>query len=160
MTNFNKDKLHTTFMPSTTECTPVKHRKYTLTHSDTTGQLFLSIGNQYNLPAINFKTRDEVLAEWIQHKEELHLWGKVYVSRGEFDVQTSKKRFLIFQRELTLALTAIFYGDRKLFNCYPRLLDSPIYIQFDSIYPKYNQMLYYGTPRPYLDSIFFSDVTK
>ncbi|WHY75283.1 staygreen family protein [Neobacillus sp. WH10] len=158
MSKFNASKLSTKFLPSTTECVPVKGRKYTLTHSDATGELFLSIGHQYNLTAINFKIRDEVLAEWIQKNGQFNFWGKVHVSGGEFDEHSSKKRFLIFEREAKLALTAIFYGDRKFFSCFPQLLDSSIFIQFESIYPQYNQLLYYGTPRQYLDSIFFPDV--
>ncbi|WP_066371996.1 staygreen family protein [Neobacillus fumarioli] len=160
MTKFNASKLCTQFLPSTTECMPVKGRKYTLTHSDATGELFLSIGTQYNLSAINFKIRDEVLAEWIEHNGQLIFKGKVYVSGGEFDEHSSKQRFMIFQREMKLALTAIFYGDRKFFSCFPQLLNSSIFIQFESIYPQYNQVLYFGSPRQYLDSIFSLDLNK
>lgn len=159
MSTFNTSKLSTTFLPSTTDCLPVDGRKYTLTHSDATGKLFLSIGNHYNLPAINAKIRDEVLAEWISQYAQFICKGKVYVSGGEFDEHSSKQRFIIFQREIKLALTAIFYGDRRLFSYYPQLLDSAILIHFESIFPQYNQVLYYGTPRQYLNAIFFPDVT-
>ncbi len=99
-----KDGCCTNFLPPTTECMPVKGRKYTMTHSDATRELFLSIGNQYNFnAAINFKIRDEVLAEWIQQNEQFNFWGKVHVNRGEFDENSSKKRFLIFEREAKLA---------------------------------------------------------
>jgi hypothetical protein len=142
-------------LPFTTECWPVNGRKYTLTHSDATGELFLSIGNHFNLSAINLKIRDEVLAEWTSVNGQFIFKGKVYVSGGEFDEHSSKKRSMIFKREAKLALTAIFYGDRKFFSNYPRLLDSSILIHFESIFPQYNQVLYYGVPRQYLDSIFF-----
>ncbi|MGE8081491.1 staygreen family protein [Peribacillus loiseleuriae] len=61
---FNAAKLSTKYLPFVTEGLPVDGRKYTLTHSDVTGELFLSIGNHYDLPAINLKIRDEVLAKW------------------------------------------------------------------------------------------------
>jgi len=157
---FNAAKLSTKYLPFTTEYLPVDGRKYTLTHSDVTGELFLSIGNHYDLPAINLKIRDEVLAKWASQNRQFIFQGKVYVSGGEFDERSSMQRFMIFQREMKLALTAIFYGDRRFFSFYPRLLDSSIFIYFESIFPQYNQVLYYGTPRQYLDSIFFPDVTK
>ncbi|MGZ4160331.1 MAG: staygreen family protein [Neobacillus sp.] len=86
--------------------------------------------------------------------------GLFHISGEEFDEHSSKKRFLIFEREAKLALTAIFYGGRKFFGCFPQLLDSSIFIKFESIYLQYNQVLYYGTPCQYLDSIFFPDVTE
>lgn len=141
-------------MPFTTESLPVDGRKYTLTHYDTTGELFLSIGNHYDLPAINLKIRDEVLATWTSQNGQFIFQGKVYVSGGEFDEHSSKQRFMIFQKEMKLALTAIFYGDHRFFSFYPQLLNSSIFIYFESIFPQYNQVLYYGTPRQYLDSIF------
>lgn len=159
ISQFNASKLHTVFLPHANECLPVNGRKYTLTHSDTTGDLFLTIGNHFNHAAINIKMRDEVLAEWIRKNEQFIFIGKVYISGGEFDEHSSKNRFYIFQREAQLALTAIFYGDRAFFNKYPQLLDSSVFIHFESVYPQFNQVQYYGTPRKYLDSIFFPDVT-
>ena len=47
---FDTSKLSVKFLPSATEGGPKlpAPRKYTLTHSDITGQLWLSIGQQYN----------------------------------------------------------------------------------------------------------------
>jgi hypothetical protein len=150
MNIFDPSKLTFNIHAPATAFRPIEGRKYTLTHSDKTGQLFLSIGNEYNLSAINPKVRDEVLAEWLPKMGEYMLWGKVYVSGGEFDEKYSKVRFLIFQKELDLALKAIIYGDRILFTYFPWLLDSPIYIQYESIFPQFNQINYMGTPRQYL----------
>ncbi|KAB2336363.1 hypothetical protein F7731_11675 [Cytobacillus depressus] len=155
MSQFSASKLYTKFLPPTNQWFPVNGRKYTLTHSDTSGDLFLTIGNRFNLAAINLKTRDEVLAEWFRKDKQFIFIGKVYVSGGEFDEPSSRKRFLIFQKEAKLALTAIFYGDRSVFSYYPQLLDSSVFIQFESIYPQFKQVLYYGNPRQYLDSSFF-----
>lgn len=78
------------------------------------------------------------------------LSGRVYISNGEFDHQYSKIRFLIFQKELDLALTAMIYGDRSFYSNYPWLLDSPIFIYFESVYPEFSKLIYYETPRKYL----------
>ena len=45
---FTPDKLEITLIDPVTENGPVEDRKYTLTHSDETGMLFLDIGNVYN----------------------------------------------------------------------------------------------------------------
>lgn len=153
MSSFNPTKLSVTFIPPLTRYKPVERRKYTLTHSDRTGNLFLTIGYCYDVNAINPMLRDEVLAEWVPQMGQYVLRGKVYISGGEYDEQYSNIRFLIFQRELNKALTAIVYGDRELFQSYPWLLDSPIYIQFDSNFQSFNRMLYYGTPRTFLASV-------
>uniref|UniRef100_A0A942T2I7 Staygreen family protein n=2 Tax=Neobacillus citreus TaxID=2833578 RepID=A0A942T2I7_9BACI len=147
--DFNPSKLHVNCLSSSPSM-QVYGRKYTLTHSDTTGDLFLSIGYHYDLKGINVSKRDEVLAEWMTTKKGAPiLSGNVYVSGGEFDEQTAQRRFLIFQRELNLALSAIIYGDQRLFRQYPELLDANIFIHFNSIFPAFNQTMYYRTPRYY-----------
>ncbi|MBM4763457.1 staygreen family protein [Bacillus sp. B15-48] len=150
MNKFNPDKLYVKYSPPMNGFGPIEGRKYTLTHSDETGELYLTIGRKYDYVEFDQKLRDEVLGEWKTRDGEYMLLGKVYISGGEFDEKFAKVRYLIFKKELELALTAIIYGDRNLFLHYPWLLDSSIYIQFESIYPEYDQILYYGTPRQYL----------
>jgi hypothetical protein len=150
MSLFNPSKLKVSYMAPVTELRPLEGRKYTLTHSDVTGELFLTIGCQFDTASINYSMRDEVVAEWIPHLGEFQLWGRVYVSNGEFDEKYAQVRFLIFQRELHLAIKAMAFGDRSIYSCFPWLLDAPIYIQFESSYPQFQQTLYYGTPRQYL----------
>lgn len=43
MSHLNPNKLHVDFMGSVTQEGPVVPRAYTLTHSDSTGDLFLTI---------------------------------------------------------------------------------------------------------------------
>lgn len=150
MSKFNPSNLRVTFLPPVTPFKPVDERKYTMTQSDETGELFLTVGYCFDESCVDPNFRDEVFAEWTPQMGQYVLTGKVYVSGGEFDEQYSKIRFMIFQRELKTALTSIVYGDRAFYQYYPWLLDSPIYIQFESVYPLYHQMLYYGTPRQYL----------
>ncbi|NHM32458.1 staygreen family protein [Neobacillus terrae] len=150
MSLFDPSKLSVKFLAPATPFRPIDGRKYTLTHSDQTGELFLSIGNEYDNPSINKYFRDEVIAEWQPQMGEFTLYGKVYVDSGEFDENYSSIRYMIFKKELHLALSAIIYGDQILFSYFPWLLDAPIYIEFESTYPAYRQLLYYGTPRHYL----------
>lgn len=151
MNMFIPSKLTVNFLAPATQFRPIEGRKYTLTHSDTTGQLFLSVGNFFDYSAINPNFRDEVFAEWVPQLGEFTLCGKVYISGGEFDEKYAKVRFMIFKKELDLALKAIFYGDQIFFSYFPWLLDAPIYIHFESVFPEFNQILFFGTPRHYLN---------
>jgi hypothetical protein len=160
MSLFNPSKLMITYLAPVTPQRPLEGRKYTLTHSDDTGELFLSIGCQYDSKAINILMRDEVLAEWIPQMGEFQLFGRVYISNGEYDEKYAQVRYMIFKKELNLAIKAMVYGDQSLYSCFPWLLDSPIYIQFDSIFPQFHQILYYGTPRQYLSAIYSEPVIK
>jgi hypothetical protein len=150
MSVFIPSKLSVSYQAPATPFRPVEGRKYTLTHSDTTGQLFLTIGCEYNYSAINYSMRDEVLAEWVPQLGEYSLCARVYVSGGEYDENYTKVRFMIFQKELNLALKAMVNGDQALFSNFPWLLDASIYVHFESIYPPFNQVIFYGTPRNYL----------
>lgn len=154
MSNFIPSKLSTTFFAPVSAYCPVKGRKYTLTHSDKTGELFLSIGCSYDYKTIDNKLRDEVLAEWVPYMGNFMLWGSVHVSGRDFDENIARIRYVIFQKELQLALTAIIYGDRDIYSNYPWLLDAPIYVRFESDFPQFNKVFYFGTPRAFLHSIY------
>ncbi|RBP07999.1 staygreen protein [Rossellomorea aquimaris] len=58
MSEFKPEKLTVTYLPPASIFNPVDNRKYTLTHSDTTGELFLSIGCHFDLEKINPSMRD------------------------------------------------------------------------------------------------------
>ncbi|MGM0844829.1 MAG: staygreen family protein [Bacillota bacterium] len=150
MSEFNPEKLSVTYLPPASVFNPLDARKYTLTHSDITGELFLSIGCNYDVTKLDTKMRDEVLAEWVRVLGQYTLSGKVYVSGGEFDENLSKVRYMIFQKEMPLALSAIVNGDSGFFSYFPWLLDAPIYIAFQSEFPDYQGIQYFGTPRRYL----------
>ncbi|KZO00602.1 hypothetical protein A4244_15090 [Bacillus badius] len=154
MPMFDPRKLSVKLIPPAASEQPVDGRKYTLTHSDVTAQLFLDIGYVYNYKAVNWKMRDEVLAEWKKDREgRLRLAGKAYVDGGEFSKEEAGARFNIFQREMSTALKGIVYGDWSFYSSYPALLNAPIFIHYESAYPSYNRIFYYGTPRQYLAQI-------
>lgn len=150
MSNFDPAKLFVTFLPPANLYEPVIGRKYTLTHSDVTGNLFLSIGYNYDTSAINLHRRDEIIAQWTKKNEKLVLFGKAYISGGEFDETTAGERLYIFQKEMTTALKAIVNGDKQLYTQFPSLLTASIYIYFESIYPDFSRVVYYGIPEQYL----------
>ena len=141
---FIPEKLSVEYKGGITATDPVIPRRYTLTHSDLTGDLFLTIGTHYAWDKIN-TMRDEVLGEWKANGNSLYYYVYLHVDQGEYSQNMSEKRNEIFRRELPLALTAIRYGDRLLFDRYPRLDQTPIIINFMSIYPQFARQENWGT---------------
>lgn len=148
MDHLNPEKLHTRFMNGTTSVGPRYPRRYTLTHSDSTGELFLTIGPQYDQKQISgWYTRfmrDEVLAAWKIHKEEMVLHVHVHVSGGLI-LGSAKWRDKIFRRHMPLVLEAFRYGDRELVKKYPKLEEAPILIHFHAPTPKHALVETWGT---------------
>lgn len=146
MSSFNEEirSVHTCYGSPTFQQSTIP-RRYTLTHSDDTGELFLTIGNDYAWAKINTKMRDEVLGEWCRVGDALYFNVYLYVDQGEYDEQTATKRNDVFRRELPLALTAIRYGDRALFNQYPYLDHVMLVVHFMSSYPQLARQENWGT---------------
>jgi hypothetical protein len=152
MKSLNPEHLHTEFLPGTTNESPLRPRRYTLTHSDKTGQLFLCVGLEYNQCQISGwytrLMRDEVLAEWKHDNEDYSLWVYLHVSGG-IVFGRSGWREAIFRRELPLVLEAIRYGDNQLFMVYPELDQAPIYVYFQSSDPRYQKIEQFGVLSDY-----------
>ncbi|MBN1358552.1 staygreen family protein [Candidatus Bathyarchaeota archaeon] len=108
-------------------------RRYTLTHSDRTGDLYLTIGLTFDNEQISeWYTRfmrDEVLAEWKLEQNNLCLHGYCHVCGG-FVFGNASLREWIFRREMRRVLQAIRHGDRELFAENPRLDQTEILVHF------------------------------
>jgi hypothetical protein len=143
MSKFNPEKLTVEFMDNVNVTEPVIPRRYTLTHSDITAELFLTIGADYAYDKLN-AMRDEVLGEWVNVEDTMHY--NVYLQVDGEDGQGREQiRDAIFRRELPLALQAIRYGDRKFFKAHPEMDYHPIIVYFISTDPEYNKAEYWGT---------------
>ena len=147
MKKINPNKVSTEYLPGVTKTSPVNGRKYTMTHSDTTADLFVAIGLHYAENKIN-DTRDEVRLEWRIHSQKPILYGNVLVD-GEGVEGNASIRNAIFIKEMPTALQAIRYADQSLFEKYPYLDQVPIYIQFNSTKPRFNKLRYFGTMQMY-----------
>ncbi|MBP1754063.1 MAG: hypothetical protein H6Q59_461 [Firmicutes bacterium] len=146
MERLNPEKLYVEFESGVTTTDPIQGRKYTLTHSDITADLFLTIGLEFAYDEIN-EMRDEVLAVWQTYEGRPILYVYVYI--GQYDPITTAIRDTIFRRELPLALEAIRYGDSELFTKYPELGKAPIWISFNSTNQDYDKFEYWGTMNDY-----------
>lgn len=147
MARLKMEKLHVRFLPGSTPEGPLLPRRYTLTHSDRTGDLFLTIGPDYNreqLKGLYMRfLRDEALAEWA--KEDTGSVLKVYVHvSGGFVLGTPAWRNRILKKELPLVLEAIRAGDAHLIKLHPDLDETPVEVHFESDKVKYHRVESYG----------------
>lgn len=151
--SFNPKKLHINCSEKCETGKTFIPRKYTLTHSDSTGDLFLTINCEYDETQISkFYTRfmrDEVLAEWIEQDNQYELHIYVHVSGG-FVFGWAKLRERIFKFHMPLVLNALIYGDKELFEIYPLLNNARILVHFNSKKKKYNKVEDYGIVNNYV----------
>ncbi|PAB60259.1 staygreen family protein [Anaeromicrobium sediminis] len=141
MSRLDPNKLQVDYFQGVTPVAPILGRHYTLTHSDETAELFLAIGRRYAYERIG-PMRDEVLGHWFCCGTECILKFSVYL--GGENRELVKKRYEIFVRELPLALEAIMYGDRCLFESRPFLYETPIFIHFQSPYEDFDHVEQWG----------------
>lgn len=131
MSPLNPEKLHVKYMPDTRREELILPRRYTLTHSDVTGDLYLTIGRDYDMKRISGLytrfMRDEILAEWRGDENELSLHVYCHISGG-IVFGRANWRESIFRSEMPLVLEAIRYGDRELFNAVLKLDNASILV--------------------------------
>ena len=121
---------------------PVMSRKYTITHSDTTAELFVFVSEDYAEDQVT-RMRDEVRVAWEQNERELILIGSVVVSdKGVMGNPQIRNR--IFYNEMPTALQALRQADRFLFCNNPSLDSALVLIHFISSNPSYDKMYNFG----------------
>ena len=151
MKRLNPRKLHVSYLTDATPGNLILPRRYTLTHSDITGKLFLTINNAYDTKQVaglyTKLMRDQVLAEFT--KEEGFVLNVYCHVSGGFVFGTAKLRYAVFRHELPLVLEAISFGDRNLFEKIPNLDKTPVFIHFQSTDDRFNKVENWGTMADY-----------
>lgn len=152
MSKLDSSKLSARVHPTTSACDLELPRRYTLTHSDLTGELFLSISPDYDQSRISGiytrLMRDEVLAELVKDQDETSLHVYVHVSGG-FVFGLAAWRKDILHHHMPMVLEALRYGDRELFAAHPELDSAEIFVHFSSDHKRYNQVERWGQIREY-----------
>jgi hypothetical protein len=147
------DKLHVRLIGGAAPDGPVRPRCYTLTHSDWTGDLYLTIGPQHDWEQIEGRytrlMRDEVLAGWCQEGNALALRVHCHVSGG-LVLGSARWRDAILHHELPLVLEAFRYGDRALYAAHPALDRAPIWVCFHAAQARYDRIERWGVPGDYV----------
>jgi hypothetical protein len=152
MSRLNPEKLHLRLEAPPVGEGHIAIRCYTLTHSDSTGELFLTIGREYDLGQIGGwytrLMRDEVLAEWVNDAEGSALHVYCHISGG-LVLGPAAWRESIFRRELPLVLETLRYGDAALFGVRPALDQAPIYVHFRERSGAQDRIERWGVPADY-----------
>ena len=131
---FDASRLHVTFEEGTRPDGPLTPRQYTLTHSDRTGDLYLTIGSDYDNHALRTLQvrleRDEVLGEWVPAADEPRLDLHMTAQGGLPIFGTGAMRCNIFRRYRAMVLEALGHGDRVFAGAHPELDGAPIIARF------------------------------
>jgi hypothetical protein len=127
-------RLQVTFAEGAGPDGPLTPRRYTLTHSDRTGRLFLTIGPDYDGRALRSLQvrleRDEVLGDWVVAdgvpRLDLHM-----AAQGGLPIfGTGRMRTDIFRRYRQLVLGAMRAADAALTAAHPELGRAPVVARF------------------------------
>ena len=141
-------RLHTTFAADIERDVLSLPRCYTLTHSDRTGELFLTIARDYNREQVGGwytrLMRDEVLGQWTQEGGEYALHLYCHVSGGIL-FGTAGMRYNIFQRHMPLVLGAFHEGDGAMYGKSPELKNTPVSVHFSAWQKRYRKTEMWGS---------------
>jgi hypothetical protein len=145
-------KLHVRFAKGTGPEGPIVPRCYTLTHSDSTGELYLTIGAAHDLKQVaglyTRLMRDEVLAEWGDEGDGPELHVHCHVSGGLI-LGSPGWRDAILRHEMPLVLEALRYGDQALYKACPELEQAPLRVHFHARQARYDRVESWGVPADY-----------
>ncbi|KAF5037126.1 Staygreen protein [anaerobic digester metagenome] len=142
MKELNSHKVFVQYRDMMEPYEPVLGRKYTITHSDTTGELFVFVAENYAEDQIT-GIRDEVRVAWKEDKTGLALIGLVIVD-GKGVTGNAFIRNKIFYNEMPTALQALRQADRFLFDKEPNLDNTTVFIHFISDNPAYDKLYDFG----------------
>lgn len=149
MFKFNPDKLKVIYKQEIDKEIFEIPRKYTLTHSDKTANLFLTIGKTYDYKTIDYNIRDEVLASW-ERNDKYYLKVNLQLDNGKLN-KNIILRNKIFREELPLAINTIVYADNSMLENNKFLYYSHIIVYFKSKIEKYSSIEDWGVLRDYKD---------
>lgn len=141
MTELDPSKLHVRYVEERMRNEFSIPRCYTLTHSDRTGDRFLTIGRCYDQEQISgYYTRfmrDEVLGEWIDGNNGLELHVHMHVNGG-FIFGNAGLRYRIFKKYLRSVMQSLRQGDDPIFNAMPSLDRCRAVIHYHAKCDRYN----------------------
>ena len=141
-------RLHVRLQPGLATGRLALPRRYTLTHSDRTGDLFLSIAREYDRQQISGwytrLMRDEVLAEWIDTPRGPAVDVHCHVSGG-IVFGSATWRDSILRLHMPMVIEAFRQGDAALFTAQPELDRSPVRVHFHSHRPTFDRIESRGT---------------
>ncbi|WP_443093469.1 staygreen family protein [Geobacillus proteiniphilus] len=129
MKHLHIDRLHTQFAAGTTHTFPLIGRMYTLTHSDATGDLYLTIGRAFATEQLN-AMRDEVLGEWKQAGAHPALFIYVFVGSKQMGNEENIRKKAGIRKGIALGARSHSLRRSALFPPFPFLRFQPYFCSF------------------------------
>jgi hypothetical protein len=152
MPDLQPEKLHVTFQDGTPVHDISLPRRYTLTHSDLTGELFLTVGPEYNRRQISDLyirlMRDEVLAEWQREGTGLCLHVYCHVSGG-LALGSARWRNDILLKHMRSVIEALCFAERGLVAGFPEVAGARVRVHFRSNKAGYDRVEEWGLLQDY-----------
>lgn len=142
MKYFDASKVIVEFRNDVNYNLPVLGRSYTVTHSDSTGEIFVTIGTQYATDKFN-SLNDQVLLCMECYNGHFQLNGMVSLDLPGSNY-SAPQRGKIFYDNMNIALMAIRYADRQFYERCCFLDNTPIFIHFCSHEPRLNKVYSFG----------------
>jgi len=146
----NQHRLDPLLLPITYESSSIitdfdLPRKYTSTHNDDTGEIYISIGHEYNttlLSSVEARIREsQVIGEWIKKNDQYEIHLKVQVSTKINPNAVIRNEYIC--KELGLVLEGIAFAETALLKLHSYLMNAKIYIHFRSLDPVYDRVEYW-----------------
>lgn len=148
LNKLNQGKLRVDFKSGISQDGPIIPRKYTVTHSDETGEIVVTVAKHYDKSNISNK-RDEVFARWFENGKNYVLCLYLNVDGIERDKNKIVIRNKIFREELPIAITAIRQGDLGLIKKHNNLDEADVFIKFNSRYEDFYKVENWGKLKNY-----------
>lgn len=148
MDKLDSSKLIIDFKKGISQSGPIVPRNYTVTHSDETGDILVTVAKEYDKTHITAK-RDEVYGRWREHGKDYALCLYLSVDGNERDRNKIEQRNRSFREALPLVITAIRQGDLGLIKKYNKLDESDVFIKFDSRFEDFYKVENWGKVKNY-----------
>lgn len=142
MDNFDTTKINIELRNKVDIAAPVLGRSYTVTHSDDTGDIFVTIGTDFAVDRFG-PLNDQVLLRMECFNGQFQLNGLVCLDLpgSKFSI---KQRSDIFSEKMYLALMSIRYADSYFYEKCCSRDTIPVYMHFYSKDPRYDRVHYFG----------------
>ncbi len=148
MDKLDPNKLIIDFKKGISKDGPISPRNYTVTHSDNTGDILITVAKDYDKGHVTDK-RDEVYGRWCENGKNYVLCLHLNVDGNERDKNKVAQRNRIFRDALPLAITAIRQGDLGLIKKHNKLDESDIFIKFNSRFDEFYKVEHWGKLKNY-----------
>ena len=147
--DLNNYNLNVNIVEPITDIEPIRFRRYTLSYSDDTQNLYLTIALYFDMLGLGVTSMDKVYGQWawvIGDTYDLNLF--IFIGNYPYDI--ARRRYETFRKLLPLSITAIVNGDRKFLEYNQNLMDSNIIVRFISSHAEFNRAISYNSVEDFL----------